>query len=95
MKVEITAPADIAMLTLSQDDRQEVLTWLGHLKNWEKDEHVRGRSPRLPSAKNTYVLQGNRDIRLFFSVEGDTITVYDIAKRSAILTFGHATAGEG
>jgi hypothetical protein len=89
MKIEITAPVEIALRTLGQDDRWQLLAWFDHLKNWEGDEFVRTHSHKLSSPKNTYVLQTSTDIRIFFTIEGDTITVLDVAKRPAILTSGH------
>jgi mRNA-degrading endonuclease RelE of RelBE toxin-antitoxin system len=95
MRIEIAQPADIALRSLSQDDRQRVQAWLDHLRNWEGDRFIQTRSHRLPSFENTYVLQTSTDIRIFFTKENDTITVFDVAKRPAILTSGHISGGEG
>ena len=94
MQVEIAEPADIALQTLGQDDRQRVDAWFGHLRNWEGDQFVRDHSHRLPSSQNTYVLQTGSDIRLFFTKENGKITVFDVAKRSALLLFGQNSGRE-
>jgi hypothetical protein len=95
MIVEIADPADIALRTLNQDDRQSVLAWVDHLRNWEGDDYVRSHSHRLPSSENTYVLQTSTDLRIFFTKEADKITVFDITKRPALLVFEHVPGGEG
>ena len=94
MHVEIAEPADMAIRTLGQDDRQRVQAWFGHLRNWDQDPFVRDHSHPLPSSRNTYVLQTSSDLRIFFTKEDDIITVFDIAKRPAILLFGPRSGEE-
>jgi hypothetical protein len=89
MKVIVAQPVEIALRTLGQDDRQKVQTWLGHLQNWEQDAFVRSRSHKLQSPDNVYVLRTSTDVRIFFTLDGDTITVLDVARRDAIMTSGH------
>ena len=92
MNVEIAAPADIALRTLSEDDRQRALAWQDHLRNWEGDQFVRTHSHKLSSSENTYVLQTSTDLRIFFTKEDDKITVFDIAKLSALLASSNVSA---
>ena len=94
MKVVTTQAVEIALRTLGHDDRQRVLTWLQYLENWESDPFVRDHSHPLQSDANTYVLQTSTDVRIFFTIDRNTITVLDVAKRDAIMTSGQ-TSGPG
>jgi hypothetical protein len=94
MDVILTQPVEFALRTLGDEDRQTVLAWLDHLKDWENDPGVRRHSHKLASADNVYVLQTSTDIRIFFAPEKDRIMVLDVAKKAAILSSGHM-AGHG
>jgi mRNA-degrading endonuclease RelE of RelBE toxin-antitoxin system len=89
MKVQQTQPVEIALRTLGEDDRQKVLAWFDHLRNWETDPYVREHSRKLNSAENVYVLKAGTDIRIFYRLEQDTIVVLDIANKSTIDKFSH------
>lgn len=95
MKVVVTAPVQIALQTLGEQDRERVRAWIDHLKNWEEDSHVRNRAHKLSQPENTFVLHTTTDIRIFFTLENDTITVLDVAKKPAILTSGHLVGEDG
>ena len=94
MKIVQTPPVEIAIRTLSQEDRRRVWAWFNHLANWENDSFVREHSRRLPSSSNVYVLStSNDDFRIFFRLEDDRIEILDIATRSAIMTSGQSGSG--
>jgi hypothetical protein len=40
MKVVLTQPVEIALRTLSEEERAKVSAWLDHLENWENDPVV-------------------------------------------------------
>jgi len=42
----------------------------------------------LDQMPGVYVLRTTTDIRIFFRIDGDTITVLDVAKKAAIITSG-------
>jgi hypothetical protein len=89
MKKVAYAPAvDIALRSLRPEREQRVHAWLGSLKRWDEDEVVRNNSIPLPGHAGVYVLRTTTDIRVFFTIEGDTITVLDVAEKPAILTSG-------
>jgi mRNA-degrading endonuclease RelE of RelBE toxin-antitoxin system len=88
VNVVTTAPVEIALRTLGNEDRKRVIAWIDHLKNWEGDPFVRTHSYQLKPSDNTYVLHTSTDIRIFFTLEANTITVLDVAKRPGILTSG-------
>ena len=50
---------------------------------------VRSRSHKLEDVPGVYVLLTSTDIRIFFKIEGDTITILDIAKQQSIMASGH------
>jgi hypothetical protein len=92
MKKVVIAPAvEIAMRTLDADGVRRVNAWFSYLERWDSDEVVRRNSHQLPQMPGVYVLRTTTDIRIFFRIDGDTITVLDVAKKAAILTSGHAS----
>jgi len=74
-----------ALGTLSDKERRRVLAWFDHLKNWEHDETVRKNSHLLEDLDNVFVLRTSSDIRIFFKLDADKITVLDIATKSTIV----------
>ena len=47
---------------------------------------MRENSHKLAEVPGVRVFRTSTDTRIFFTIEGDTITVLDIAKKQAILT---------
>jgi hypothetical protein len=90
MKKIVTTPAvEIAMRTLDPDGVRRVHAWFSHLANWDNDETVRKNSELLEEVPGVYVLRTTTDIRIFFRIDGGSVTILDVAKKSAILTSGH------
>src|SRR5437016_147494 len=90
MKTVVTTPAvDIALRTLDPDGVQRVYAWFARLKDWDGDETVRRNSQALEGMPGVYVMRTTGDMRIFFKVEGDTITILDLAKKQAILSSGY------
>jgi hypothetical protein len=89
----ITPPLEIALQSLDADSGRKVHAWFDHLKNWDNDSFVRGRSHRLEDLPDVYVLRTTTDLRIFFKVEGDTVTVLDVAKKETILLSGKDAEG--
>ncbi len=90
MKLSLFPPVQIALRTLSQEERRKVRAWFTHLGNWENDPYVRRLSHRLEGPENIYVLRTTDDIRIFFKIEGNELTVLDIATRATIASSGLA-----
>jgi mRNA-degrading endonuclease RelE of RelBE toxin-antitoxin system len=88
MNVVLTQPVEIALRSLSDEDRRKMAAWLDHLKNWENDPHVRKQSHKLDSTEGVYVLRTSTDLRIFFSLQEDQIVVLDIARKGTIMSFG-------
>ena len=90
MKKVVLAPAvEIAMRTLDPDGVRRVHAWFNYLERWDTDEVVRKNSEQLNEIPGVYVMRTTTDIRIFFRIDGDTVTVLDVAKKAAILTSGH------
>ena len=87
--VVTTLPVDIALRTLDHDGLQRVNAWFDHLRNWDSDETVRENSYPLKGMPGVFVLRTTTDIRIFFKMEGDSITILDVAKKQSILASGH------
>ncbi len=81
MKVVETPPVEIAIRTLSDEDRRRVWAWFDHLKNWENDPFVREHSQRLASATDVYLLKTSNDIRIVFELNDDRIEILELPKR--------------
>jgi mRNA-degrading endonuclease RelE of RelBE toxin-antitoxin system len=88
MKVLSLQPVKIALRTLSDKDRRQVFAWFDHLKNWKNDETVRNNSHLLADSDDVYVLKTTSDVRIFFKLQEDQITVLDIAMKSTIVNSG-------
>jgi hypothetical protein len=89
MKKVVFAPAvELSMRSLDPDGVRRVQAWFDYLARWDEDEVVRNNSLSLPDHPGVRVLRTTTDIRIFFRIDGDTITVLDIANKSAILTSG-------
>src|SRR5438046_1370494 len=77
-KVQYTPAVELSMGSLDPDGVRRVLAWFDYLKRWDEDEVVRKNSLPLPGHEGVYVLRKTTDIRIFFRIDGDTITVLDI-----------------
>jgi hypothetical protein len=92
MKKVVLAPAvEIAMQTLDPDGARRGHAWLSDLERWDTDEVVRRNSEPLQEMPGVYVMRTMTDIRIFFGIDGDTVTVLDVAKKAALLTSGHVS----
>jgi hypothetical protein len=90
MKNVVLAPAvEIAMRTLDPEGVRRLHAWFSYLERWDADEVVRKNSEQLHGIPGAYVMRTTTDIRIFFRIDGDTVTVLDVAKKAAILTSGH------
>jgi mRNA-degrading endonuclease RelE of RelBE toxin-antitoxin system len=87
-KVDFSPAVDIATRSLDPDGRRRVQAWFDYLKRWDEDALVQKNSVPLKQVPGVYVLRTTTDIRIFFRIEGDTITVLDVAKTPAILASG-------
>lgn len=91
MKRIVTTPAvEIALRTLDADSVSKVQGWFDHLRNWDRDEFVRSHSHRLEGVSGAFVLRTSTDMRIFFKMDGDTVTILDLAMKPAIMTSGAA-----
>ena len=88
-KVVTTPPVDIELRALDADGVRKVHAWFDHLRNWDGDEFVRTHSHSLEDIPGVYVLKTSTDIRIFFRIDGNAITVLDIAKKPAIISSGY------
>jgi mRNA-degrading endonuclease RelE of RelBE toxin-antitoxin system len=89
MKTVVNTPtADIAVRTLPAEGVRQVHSWFDHLANWDGDEHVRKMSPEVAGHPGVRVLRTSSDYRIFFRIDGDKITILDIAKTPAIIASG-------
>lgn len=86
MKTIVTTPdVDMSLRTLGPDERRRVHAWFDHLANWDNDSFVRQNSHPLDGIPGVRVLRTSGDLRIFFKMEGDTITIEMVAYRDAIL----------
>ena len=84
-KIVTTLGVDIALRTLDAPEVQKVQAWFARLRNWDKDAYVRRHSHRLEDDPAIYLLTPRSEIRIFFQIDGDTITILDVTKESVIL----------
>ena len=92
MKNVVLSPeVDIAMRTLDTDGVRRMHAWFSYLERWDTDEFVRRNTQQLPELPGVYVMRTTTDLRIFFRIDGNTVTVLDVAKKAAILTSGHVS----
>jgi mRNA-degrading endonuclease RelE of RelBE toxin-antitoxin system len=95
MKNVVMKPSvEVALRTLDDANRRRVHSWFRHLANWDGDEFVRSRSHELESIPGAYVLQTNTDLRIFFTIQENTISILDIGTRQSILASGNGQEAE-
>ena len=87
-KIVLSESVEIALRTLDPASVRRVQSWFGYLKRWDTDEEVRSNSDELKGMPGGYLMRTTTDLRIFFQIDGDTITVLDIAKKAAILASG-------
>jgi hypothetical protein len=87
-EVIITQPVEVALRTLDDEICRRVNTWFGHLANWDEEEFVRRRAHRLDSIPGVYVLKTNTDLRIFFTLRRNRVTIIDIAMKQSIIRSG-------
>jgi hypothetical protein len=86
MKKVVLAPeVHSALRTLGPDEVRRVEAWFDHLSHWDSDAFVRENSPALPGMPEVRMLRTTTDLRIFFSIEGETITILDVTTKQAIL----------
>jgi mRNA-degrading endonuclease RelE of RelBE toxin-antitoxin system len=86
MKKVVTTPTvDLALRTLGPEEVRQVHAWFHHLADWDDDSFVRENSHLLAGEPGVLMLRTSSDFRIFFSIEGDTITVLEVAKKQAIM----------
>jgi mRNA-degrading endonuclease RelE of RelBE toxin-antitoxin system len=93
-KVVITQSVQVALRTLDDETRRRVNAWFEHLANWDGDEYVRSHSHSLDSIPGVYVLKTSTDLRIFFTMQGNTVTIIDIAKKQSIITSGQTLGAD-
>jgi hypothetical protein len=87
-KVVISPAVEIAMRSLDPNGERRLNAWFDYLRRWDEDEVVRKNSVLLDQIPGVYVMRTTTDIRIFFRIDGDTVTVLDVAKTPAILASG-------
>jgi hypothetical protein len=95
MKKIVTTPVvDIEMRTLDDNNRRRVHAWFKRLANWDRDALVRSHSHRLESMPDVYLLKTRTLLWIFFKMDGNTVTIIDIANKNAVLAFGNGSGAE-
>ena len=88
MKNVVFAPAvELSMSSLKPDGVRRVHAWFDYLRRWDEDEVIRKNAIPLPGHEGVYLLITTTDLRIFFRIDGDTITVLEIATQSTINVF--------
>lgn len=88
MKLVTQRAVDMALRTMSDAERKKVLGWFDQLKNWNNDAKVRKNSFKLEAFEDLYMLKTRGELRIFFRLGADEVTIIDIASRSTILALG-------
>src|SRR5262245_51798630 len=96
MNVNVSDAAEIQLRFTDEGGRRAMMAWIDNLKRWETDPYVREHSHKLNGHDNVYLLITDSDLRIFFSLEGDSITVLDFTTGSTLRLFRQGSeAGRG
>ena len=87
-KVVTTPPVEVALRMLDANGRRKVHAWFTHLANWDGDAFIRSHSHSLDSVPGVYVLKTSTDLRVFFRIDGETVTILDVGSKQSILASG-------
>ena len=87
-KVVTTPPVEVALRMLDANGRRKVHSWFTHLANWDGDAFIRSHSHSLDSVPGVYVLKTSTDLRVFFRIDGETVTILDVGSKQSILASG-------
>lgn len=91
MKVVTTPSVDIALRTLGPESVRRVQAWFTRLEHWDTDASVRNNCYPLDEMPGVHVLRTTTDLRIFFRIDGDTVSILDVANKAAILSSGQAS----
>jgi hypothetical protein len=93
MNVTITQPVQISLHSMNDEDHRRVTAWFDFLKkNWGTDEFLRKNSRKLPTEGNVYLLDTLSDLLIFFSVEGEEISILEVGRPKTLEMFREAMA---
>ena len=92
-RLEYAPAVQIALRGLDPDGVRRVHAWFTYLERWETDPVVRDNSVPLPGHEGVFVLRTTTDIRIFFRIDGDVITVLDVANKPTIYASGGISIG--
>lgn len=88
-------PIDIALRGLDAEGERQLEAKFAQLANWDDDENIRKRSFALEGMPGAYVWHVDDDLRIFFSENGDTITLLDLGTKRTIKMFGQRAGAKG
>jgi hypothetical protein len=80
MKVVLDESVQMVLRVMNPDPVAQMHAWFNHLARWDTDEEVRKNCHPLQNTPGVFVMQTNSDLRIFFQVDGDTITVLEIMR---------------
>lgn len=83
-KIVLTQSVAIALRTMKPGLRRIVWLWIQSLKHWDTSVSLRLDSVELEQP-GVFMLRKSNDYRIFFTVQGNTVTVLDVAKKAALL----------
>ncbi len=95
MNVTISDIAQIPLISMNDEDRRRATAWFDYLRKWGKDDFLAANARKLPNRENVYLLDTLSDLMIFFSVEGDEISILDVARRETLEMFREAMARQG
>ena len=73
-----------SLRTLKLTGRERLQPWLDRLQNWDSDEALRASAEPLPDMPGGFTLRAGPQDRVFFRVNGDTVTVLGFSTKQAL-----------
>jgi hypothetical protein len=84
----ISPTVEIALSSLGPQEVQRLHDRFDRLRRWDDDQGVRNNSTSLDRIPGVYITRAPGDVHIFFRIDGDTVTILDVARTSAILASG-------
>ena len=93
-RLEMNRLAIMALNAFPPEDQRRIRSSLGHLIGPMALDKLGSRVRRLPTDEPLYSLRVPPDLRVFFSHQGDLVTIRDILRQATIEAFAASSARE-
>ncbi len=89
MKQLVISPSvEISLSALKPDEVRKVHSWFDYLCHWDEAAEVRENATPLEEFPGVYYYRTPSDLRIFFRIDGETVTIVNVGNVSWIRAVG-------